>query len=173
MFVNDTFCTDMGKKLEKYVRGVGKQVDYQIDELDRGIIKMLSRDGRIPFSEIANELEVTEKTIRLRYKNLVQNEIIEVVGVVNPIALGLKAGAIIQLKVGQGMIEKVKTSLSQIREVRYITITSGEYPLLIQINVQNQEDIRDFIFKMDKIEGVISYNTIIQLENYKNTFEYL
>ena len=103
MFVNYTFCTDMGKKLEKYVRGVGKQVDYQIDELDRGIIKMLSRDGRIPFSEIANELEVTEKTIRLRYKNLVQNEIIEVVGVVNPIALGLKAGAIIQLKVGQGM----------------------------------------------------------------------
>ena len=71
------------------------------------------------------------------------------------------------------MIEKVKNSLSQIREVRYITITSGEYPLLIQINVQNQEDIRDFIFKMDKIEGVISYNTIIQLENYKNTFEYL
>jgi Lrp/AsnC family transcriptional regulator, regulator for asnA, asnC and gidA len=87
--------------------------------------------------------------------------------------LGLKAGAIIQLKVGQGMIEKVKNSLSQIREVRYITITSGEYPLLIQINVQNQEDIRDFIFKLDKIEGVISYNTIIQLENYKNTFEYL
>jgi Lrp/AsnC family transcriptional regulator, regulator for asnA, asnC and gidA len=148
-------------------------VEYQIDELDRGIIRMLSKDGRLAFSEIASELKVTEKTIRLRYKNLVQHNIIEVVGVVNPIALGLKAGAIIQIKTKQGTITKVREALSTIKEVRYITMTSGNYQLLIQINVRSQEDIKDCMLKLDDIEGITEINTIIQLENYKNTFEYL
>jgi Lrp/AsnC family transcriptional regulator for asnA, asnC and gidA len=148
-------------------------VEYQIDELDRGIIRMLSKDGRLAFSEIASELKVTEKTIRLRYKNLVQHNIIEVVGVVNPIALGLKAGAIIQIKTKQGTITKVREALSMIKEVRYITMTSGNYQLLIQINVRSQEDIKDCMLKLDGIEGITEINTIIQLENYKNTFEYL
>lgn len=148
-------------------------MEYQIDELDRGIIRMLSKDGRLAFSEIASELKVTEKTIRLRYKNLVQHNIIEVVGVVNPIALGLKAGAIIQIKTKQGTITKVREALSMIKEVRYITMTSGDYQLLIQINVRSQEDIKDCMLKLDGIEGITEINTIIQLENYKNTFEYL
>jgi Lrp/AsnC family transcriptional regulator, regulator for asnA, asnC and gidA len=148
-------------------------VEYQIDELDRGIIRMLSKDGRLAFSEIASELKVTEKTIRLRYKNLMQHNIIEVVGVVNPIALGLKAGAIIQIKTKQGTITKVREALSTIKEVRYITMTSGHYQLLIQINVRSQEDIKDCMLKLDGIEGITEINTIIQLENYKNTFEYL
>lgn len=148
-------------------------MEYEIDELDRGIIRMLSKDGRLAFSEIASELKVTEKTIRLRYKNLVQHSIIEVVGVVNPIALGLKAGAIIQIKTKQGTITKVREALSRIKEVRYITMTSGNYQLLIQINVRSQEDIKDCMLKLDGIEGITEINTIIQLENYKNTFEYL
>ncbi|SDM27982.1 Lrp/AsnC family transcriptional regulator, regulator for asnA, asnC and gidA [Sediminibacillus halophilus] len=152
---------------------VGDLVEYQIDELDRGIIRLLSKDGRIPFSEIANKLNVTEKTVRLRYKNLVQNDIIEVVGVVNPIALGLKAGAIIQIKTAQGRCEQVMEELKTMKEVRFITMTSGPYPLLIQINVQSQEDIRESILQLDKIEGIVEINTIIQLENYKNTFEYI
>ncbi|MDG5471477.1 Lrp/AsnC family transcriptional regulator [Jeotgalibacillus sp. ET6] len=148
-------------------------MEYQIDELDRGIIRILSKDGRIAFSEIANQLNVTEKTIRLRYKNLVQNEIIEVVGVVNPIAIGLKAGAIIQIRTTQGSIEAVMERLKTMKEIRFITMTSGPYTLLIQINVQSQEDIRQSILKLDQIEGIVDINTIIQLENYKNTFEYI
>ncbi|MGD7043226.1 Lrp/AsnC family transcriptional regulator [Jeotgalibacillus proteolyticus] len=148
-------------------------MEYQIDDLDRGIIRILSKDGRIAFSEIANQLNVTEKTIRLRYKNLVQNEIIEVVGVVNPIAIGLKAGAIIQIRTTQGSIESVMEKLKTMKEIRFITMTSGPYTLLIQINVQSQEDIRQSILKLDQIEGIVDINTIIQLENYKNTFEYI
>lgn len=151
----------------------GVLMEYQIDALDRGIIQILSKDGRIAFSEIANQLKVTEKTIRLRYKNLIQNEIVEVVGIVNPIALGLKAGAIIQIKTSQGTSEKVMEELKTVKEVRFITMTSGPYRLLIQINVQSQEEIKDCILKLDEIEGIVEMNTIIQLENYKNTFEYI
>jgi Lrp/AsnC family transcriptional regulator, regulator for asnA, asnC and gidA len=148
-------------------------MNYEIDDLDRGIIKELSVDGRMSFKEIAGRLNVTEKTIRLRYKNLIENEILNVVGVVNPIAIGLKSGAIILIKVGPNSIPKAIEALKKINVIRYITLTSGEYPLLVQMTVQNQEEITNTIIKLDQIQEITGINTIVQLQVYKNTFEYI
>ena len=144
-----------------------------IDELDRQIIKLLSNDGRMSFTEIANKLNVTEKTVRTRYKNLIDHGILEVVGVVNPIALGIRAGAIIQLKVESQKLFDVIDRLKEMKEVRYITLTSGCYQLLIQIAVPSQDEITDVVKTLNNIQGIIEMNTIIQLEVYKNTFDYI
>lgn len=145
---------------------------YNLDELDIGIIKSLSKDGRVSFTEIASNLSVTEKTIRLRYKSLVDNEIISVVGVVNPVAIGIKSGAIIQLKViPQGMDQAIE-ALKAFREIRFITMTSGPYPLLAQIAVPGQDDITRLIHEINKIPFITEINTIVQHEVYKSTFDY-
>ena len=146
---------------------------YEIDELDRRIIKLLSKDGRMSVTELALQLNVTEKTVRLRYKNLVENDILSVVGVVNPLALGLKAGAIIQIKVKPRTIPVVIEELKKIRQVRFITLTSGEYPLLVQINVQDLDGITETVYRLNEIEEIIEVNTLVQLEVFKNTFEYI
>lgn len=145
---------------------------YEIDELDRGIVKQLSKDGRVSFTEIASNLNVTEKTIRLRYKNLVDQGIIEVVGVVNPIAIGIKSGAIIQLKVTPQCIMKAIDALKEIREIRYITMTTGPYSLLVQIAVPGQDDITNVLQRLNEIPFITEMNTIIQLDVYKNTYDY-
>jgi Lrp/AsnC family transcriptional regulator for asnA, asnC and gidA len=145
---------------------------YEIDDLDRGIIKYLSKDGRMSFTEIASNLNVSEKTIRLRYKNLLDNGIIEVVGVVNLIALGIKLGAIIQLKVTPQCIDKAIAALKAIREIRYITMTTGPYSLLVQIAVPSQDDITQVLYKINEIPFITEVNTIIQLDVYKNTYDY-
>lgn len=145
---------------------------YEIDELDRGIMKHLSKDGRLSFTEIASNLNVSEKTIRLRYKNLVDNGIMEVVGVANPIALGIKSGAIIQLKVTPQCIHKAIDGLKEIREIRYITMTTGPYSLLAQIAVPSQEDITSVLYRINEIPYISETNLIIQLDVYKNTYDY-
>ncbi|RNF39498.1 Lrp/AsnC family transcriptional regulator [Planococcus salinus] len=148
-------------------------MDYDLDELDKGIIKCLTKDGRISFAELSKKMNVTEKTIRLRYKNLCDREIIDVVGIVNPIALGLKAGAIIQIKVKSKSISTVIEELMNIDIIRYVTLTTGEYPLLVQITVKDQEKITEVLKEINQIEAVTDINTIMQLEVYKNTFEYI
>lgn len=146
---------------------------YELDELDHGIIKRLSEDGRVSFAELSKCLHVTEKTIRLRYKNLIDKEILNVVGIVNPIAVGLKAGAIIQLKVKSQFLQAAIEELKKIPPIRYITVTSGEFPLLVQITVKDQEKITEVLYAIDAIEAVTDVNTIIQLDVHKNTFEYI
>lgn len=146
---------------------------YEIDELDRAMIKLLSGDGRMSFTELSSRLNVTEKTVRARYKNLIENDILSVVGVVNPIALGLKAEAIIQMKIQSGMPQTAIEELKNIREIRFITMTSGDYPLLAQITVQNQDEITNILYKLDQIPCIKEYKSMIQLQVYKNTFEYI
>ena len=144
-----------------------------LDQIDRGIIKLLSIDGRMSFTEMASQLAVTEKTIRLRFKNLIENEVLSVVGIVNPISLGIKAGAIIRIKVQPNKLDNAIEALQAIQEIRYISLTSGNYPLLVQITMQTQEDIKNTILKLNKIECITEMNTIVQLDVFKNSFEYL
>ncbi|SFB33195.1 Lrp/AsnC family transcriptional regulator, regulator for asnA, asnC and gidA [Lentibacillus halodurans] len=149
------------------------EIKYEIDDLDRQLIHKLSQDGRMSFRQLAEEIDVTEKTVRMRYKNLIDTNTLEVVGVVNPIALGLKAGAIIQIKLQSNSINQVIEELQQIQEVRYISLTSGEYPLLVQINVSDHDAITDTVLKITGIAHVTDINTIVQLDIYKNTFQYI
>lgn len=145
---------------------------YEIDDMDRGIIKHLSIDGRMSFTEIASNLNVTEKTIRLRYKNLLDNGILSVVGVVNPVALGVKSGAIIQLKVKPQTIKEAVDELKKFREIRYITMTSGPYSILVQIAVPGPDEITDTLHRINELEYITEMNTIVQLAVYKNTYDY-
>ena len=144
-----------------------------IDDLDRNIIKFLSKNGRMSFTEIANQLEVTEKTIRTRYNNMIENDVIEVVGVVNPITLGIKMGAIVQLKVVPQEMDQVIQELQKINVVRFITTISGEYPLLAQINVRDYEEINETVKQIHAIPNVTSTNVMVQMDVFKNTFEFL
>lgn len=144
-----------------------------IDDLDKKIIKFLSKNGRMSFAEIATNLDVTEKTVRTRYNNLVDNNIIEVVGVVNPITLGIKVGAIIQLKVVPQHMDQVVEQLQQVPVVRYITTTTGDYQLLAQVNVRDYEELSETVKTIHRIPNIDSTNVIMQMDVYKNTFEYL
>jgi Lrp/AsnC family transcriptional regulator for asnA, asnC and gidA len=123
----------------------GNGLNYEIDDLDKGIMKLLSKDGRMSFTEIAGKLNVSEKTVRTRYKNLVDHEILGVVGVINPIPIGLKSGAILQIKVEPKNLQNVIMQLKMLKGIRYLTLTSGSYQLLAQVIASSQNEITDFI----------------------------
>lgn len=144
-----------------------------LDELDTGIIQLLSRDGRMAYSEMAEKLDVTEKTIRSRYKNLIDNEIIKVTAVVNPISLGIKVVAIIHLKVAPLVMQEVISNLKEIKSIRFITMMSGDYQLLIQTFHYTYDALTEFLKELNLISGITEVNVSVQFEVYKNTFEYV
>ncbi|WP_209122884.1 Lrp/AsnC family transcriptional regulator [Alkalihalobacillus sp. BA299] len=143
----------------------------EIDHLDKSILRLLSKDGRMSFTEIANQMDVTEKTVRTRYRALVDQGILEVVGVVNPISLGLKVSAIIQLAVDSQQLNNVMEQVAAFKEVRHISLITGEYQLLIQVNVKTYDDLTLYLKQLNAISGISKSNVMIQLEVNKNTFE--
>ncbi|WEG12907.1 Lrp/AsnC family transcriptional regulator [Pullulanibacillus sp. KACC 23026] len=144
-----------------------------LDDLDKGIVHLLSKDGRMSFSEMAERLEVTEKTIRTRFKNLIDNDILKVTGVVNPISLGIKVVAISQMSVANTHLQEVREALVKHPAIRFVTMTSGEYQLLIQSFHSTYDELTEFIKELHMINHITKTNVIVQFEVYKNTFEYV
>ncbi len=86
-----------------------QNLDYQakIDEIDLKIIKILTEDGRTPFAQIAKRLGVSTGMIRQRYHRLVQDGVLQVVAVTNPLLMGYTTMAHIGVKVNVNKLEEI------------------------------------------------------------------
>jgi len=86
-----------------------------IDELDLAIIRLLQQDSRMPSAEIARQLGVAERTVRARINRLVQDDVIRLVAVLNPAALGYEVVADIFLEVEPTRLEEVAARLVEMQ----------------------------------------------------------
>ena len=57
----------------------------KLDRVDRMMVSLLQKDGRMPIVSIAKELGISETTARSRLKRLITDAVIKVIAVSNPI----------------------------------------------------------------------------------------
>jgi Lrp/AsnC family transcriptional regulator for asnA, asnC and gidA len=91
-----------------------------MDQIDLDIISYLQSDGRIPFTDIAKALNVSEGTVRNRVARLIQDRILQIVGMVDPYRLDFDAPAVISISVQPPLLEKVADTISKFPEVSYL-----------------------------------------------------
>src|SRR5512132_555781 len=101
-----------------------------VDEVDREIIRLLQRDGRTSNTDIARALDVTETTIRKRIARLIDEELVNVVAVPTPRAVGMTLSAIIGISVQLPSLQAVSERLVAYPEVRYVGVATGRYDII-------------------------------------------
>ncbi len=133
-----------------------------IDELDLAIIRLLQQDSRMPSAEIARQLGVAERTVRARINRLVQDDVIRLVAVLNPAALGYEVVADIFLEVEPTRLEEVAARLVEMQEVSYVGLTTGERDISVQVFVPSIDALYRFITeRLSTIPGVLGTTTYI------------
>lgn len=137
---------------------------YEIDSLDRKILRHLQADARKPFLEIARQLDVSGGTIHQRYEKLRENEVILSHRTeLDAKALGLGVSAFVGVHVNQS--EDIPGVIEQLRKLRNVTqahYTTGTYALLLQVQVKDMEDYYFFLMKrLQKIRGIRSTETFM------------
>lgn len=130
--------------------------EYILDDFDREIIRLLQTDGRMPFLTIANQLGLAEGTVRRRVAKLLDEGLMRVVGMANPFKVGLKTVSIVGLKVDRGKIEPIAEKLSSLNEVRYVALSTGNYDLVIEVVVANNDELLTFL--VDTLSGIPGIN---------------
>jgi Lrp/AsnC family transcriptional regulator for asnA, asnC and gidA len=144
-----------------------------VDELDRKIIKMLQKDGRLSNTEIARALETTETTIRKRIAHLLDERLISIVAVPTPEASGMNLSAIIGISVELTAIHEVGDAVRSYPEVRYVGMSAGRYDLMIEAFFADQEHLLEFITdKLGSLSGITSLETSIILKVVKFSYEW-
>lgn len=139
-----------------------------VDNLDKLIIEELQQDGRAAFVDLADKLGISEGTIRKRFKKLVLNDVIKVVGVPNLSELGYGFVAVMCFQVKIDKLRKVAEQLINNYHVCYILFVTGRYDLMAIVITKSSEALSAFIEKeIFSIPGIIKTETFISLDIIK------
>ncbi|ACJ17000.1 transcription regulator [Thermococcus onnurineus NA1] len=140
-----------------------------LDERDRIIIDMLTRDARTPFTEIAKVLGISETAVRKRVKALEEAGVIrQYTIVVDPSKLGYNLVSLTGVDTLPEKIFEVANKLKEFEFVRNVYLTSGDHMIMAEIWAKDGEDLSDIISnKIGKLNGVTKVCPAIILEKLK------
>ncbi len=144
-----------------------------LDRVEKMIIELLQADGRVSFVYMAENIGVTEGTIRRKYNRLVSEGIVRIVGIADPRTVGFSSLTIIGLAVAPGMVETVAQEVSELDAVYYVATTTGNLDIMIRAYFPDNSCLSRFITKqLSRIEGITEINTALVLDVYKETFDW-
>lgn len=142
-----------------------------MDELDIKIINELQHDGRMPFTDIAKTLNVSEGTVRNRVARLIDEQVIHIVGMLDPTHVGFEAPAMIGVTVQPAMLERVAETIASFQEVSYLIMVSGEFDLFVEVFCRDRDDLADFLNqKLHQVNGVVRTQTFMTLKIFKMAY---
>ncbi|MCF7942901.1 MAG: Lrp/AsnC family transcriptional regulator [Spirochaetia bacterium] len=140
----------------------------KIDEMNFAIIKQL-RDGRKSYSSIAEELSVTENTVRSRVNKLVEERVLEFTGLVDPEALPGVQIVVMGVKLKTMDLGRKAKEFTRLKGVISAAVITGRYDLLVQVILNEDEDysLLDFFTKeLVKIAEIQDVETFVVYQSY-------
>ena len=127
----------------------------------------------MPFTDIARQLGISEGTVRKRVARLRQEGILQVVGVVDPHLLGLRATAIVGVVVQPARLEAAAQEIAAFDEVSYLVMVSGTFDLLVEVLCHDTDHLARFLSeRLLCVEGVQRTETFYILRTYKLSYRW-
>ncbi len=143
-----------------------------LDVADRKIIGVLQRDGRCPYGTIAQQVGLSEASVRRRVQRLREAGIIEIVAITDPMQLGFSREALVGIRV-HGDVRTVADKLSAIDEVSYVVLCAGSFDVLAELVTADDESlVRLLNESVRSIPGVTEVETFVYLKLAKQTFNW-
>ena len=141
--------------------------NYQIDNIDRGILSELMINAKVPYTEIAKKLIVSAGTIHVRMKKMEEAGIVKNSRLhINYELLGFDLTAFLGIYLEKGSTyTDVIQQLNLIPEIVEAHYTTGVYSIFAKIRCKNTKHMRQILNeKIQSIKGIQRTETIISLE---------
>ncbi len=142
--------------------------DSVLDDIDFAIIRFLQKDGRISFTVIAEKLDLSIGTIRTRFNRLLEENIITIIGRVDPGKVGFGSYAHVAVYIRPAILkEQVARKIAAMPEVSFLAGTFGEYDLEVDVMCRDNDHLVEFVNKLSMVKGVYQTKTTIYYKVYK------
>ncbi|MBM3419707.1 MAG: winged helix-turn-helix transcriptional regulator [Bacteroidetes bacterium] len=145
--------------------------NLQIDNLDRKILDIITKNARIPYLEVARECNVSGAAIHQRVQRLIRLGVIRGSEFkVDPVMVGFRTCAYIGIFLDYpGKYKEIVKKLNDIPEVIECHYTTGNYSLFIKVYSRDNEHLRLVLTdKIQTIAGITRTETLISLEESIN-----
>jgi len=138
-----------------------------IDALDEKILKLITKNARIPFLEVARECGVSGAAIHQRVQRLLNIGVVSGSEfIVNPQKLGYNTCAYMGIYLDKAKYHKqVVQALRDIPEIVECHYTTGQYAIFVKIQTKTNKHLKQLIDdELQEIEGISRTETFISLE---------
>ncbi|HEX5615720.1 MAG TPA: Lrp/AsnC family transcriptional regulator [Acidimicrobiia bacterium] len=143
---------------------------HDLDEADKALIELLQQDGRLTYTKLASSVGLSEAAVRQRVQRLVDENVVQVVAVTDPLRLGFRRQAMVGVKT-EGDISAVADALAAIPEVDYVVYTSGSFDIIFEIVCEDDDHLLTILNdRVRSISGVRSTETFMYLRLHKQTY---
>jgi Lrp/AsnC family transcriptional regulator for asnA, asnC and gidA len=115
-----------------------------IDDLSRQIIDQLQKNGRRPYAAIAQDTGLSEAAVRQRVRRMVDAHVMQIVAVVNPLALGLARMALVGIK-AEGDLREIAAKLALIDQADYVVLSAGSFDILVELLCESDEHLLSLV----------------------------
>ncbi len=147
----------------------------KMDETNKAIIRQL-RDGRKPFSAIAEELSITENTVRARVNKLIDEGVLEISGLVNPEVIPGLQVVMMGVKLKTLDLERKAKEFSGLRGIISASVVTGRYDLIVHLVLSEDEGLSllDFFkIELDKISEISEVETFVVYQSHNLRIPYI
>lgn len=142
-----------------------------IDDLDRQILDIITKNARIPYLEVARVCGVSGAAIHQRVQRLIRVGVIKGSEfIVDPALVGFKTCAFVGVFLDSpGRSKEAIAKFKDIPEIIECHYTTGNYSLFIKAYARDNEHLRNILSeKIQNVEGILRTETLISLEESIN-----
>jgi len=146
----------------------------QFDRIDRKILDILQRNGRISITELAQEVGLSSTPCAERVRRLERNGVITGYHAhVAPQALGKKLLVFLEIKLAvksDEVFEKVKKELQGIPDVLECHLVSGDFDYLVKARLAEMNDYRRLLGEiLQRLPASAETRSYVVMEEIKET----
>lgn len=146
------------------------QATTPLDDIDKRLIQVLQIDGRKSFADLAPHVGLSQAAVRQRVNRLIELDVIQIVGVTDPLAMGFKVVAMIGIT-AEGDLEEIAERLGEIDRSDYVVITAGRYDLLLELTCEDNDHLLSILNdEIRTIPGVTHAEAFTYLKLHKQTY---
>jgi Lrp/AsnC family transcriptional regulator, regulator for asnA, asnC and gidA len=153
-------------------RPSSNHTDVRLDDVSKAIIEQLQEDGRQSYATIAKRVGLSEAAVRQRVQRLLDQEVMQIVAVTDPLQVGFHRQAMIGIRV-DGDLMRVGDALTAMSEVSYVVTTAGSFDLLAEVVCEDDAQLLDLLTRRIRtLPGVQSTETFVYLKLNKQHYNW-
>jgi len=144
-----------------------------LDPANLTIIKHL-RNGRKSYKKIAEELSLSENTVRSRVHKLIQEGILEITGVLDAQAVDGHRVVMVGVKLKTMDLINKGEEFSKLKGVVSVSVVTGRFDLILMVLLKPGFDLLEFYTEeVSQIRDVQSVETFVVYKSYNLKVPYV
>jgi Lrp/AsnC family transcriptional regulator for asnA, asnC and gidA len=144
-----------------------------LDDIYLEIIRHM-KEGNKSFKDISEEMDIVENTVRIRTNKLIEEGVLEIRGLVDPLSMPNHSLAIIGVKLSTTDIIKKGDEFCKLKGVVAVGVGTGRYDLIVIVLLTNNYPMAKFITEeVGKVKDVQSTDTFLVYHGFNFLVPYV